>query len=177
MGKRKNAVFSARQAALCGILAALALVIMLLGGLIPLATFCCPVLAGVLLVPVQERCGNRIALAWYGTVSLLACLLGPDKEAAAVFVFLGYYPVLQQVLDRWPKALGLLGRLLLFNGAICILYGLLIFVFTMPDVAAEFRSTSYWMLAAMLVLGNIVFLLFDQVLRRIRRLWRRKWMR
>lgn len=177
MANRKSTAFAARQAALCGILAALAVVIMLLGGLIPLATFCCPVLAGVLLVPVQETCGSRIALAWYGAVSLLSCLLGPDKEAAAVFVFLGYYPVLQQVLDRWPKALGLLGRLLLFNGAVCILYTLLIFVFTMPSVAEEFRETSGWMLAVILVLGNVVFLLFDQVLRRVRQLLRQKWKR
>ena len=40
---------TAAQVALCGLLGALAVVIMLLGGIIPVATFCCPVLAAVLI--------------------------------------------------------------------------------------------------------------------------------
>ena len=42
---------------------------------------------------VLKTCGVRIAWAWYGAVAILSLLLAPDKEAAAVFAFLGYYPI------------------------------------------------------------------------------------
>ena len=83
---------TSKEIALCGVLAALALTVMILGGMFPAASYCCPVLACILLVPVVETCGRRIAWAWYGAVALLSCLLCPDPEAAALFLFLGYLP-------------------------------------------------------------------------------------
>ena len=41
--------------ALCGLMAALSIVILLLGGLIPLATFACPMLAMICLLPVLRE--------------------------------------------------------------------------------------------------------------------------
>ena len=62
----------------------------------PAATYFCPVLACLMLVPVTQTCGRRIAWAWYGAVAILSCLLCPDVEASALFVFLGYYPHCQR---------------------------------------------------------------------------------
>ena len=76
----------AKSVALGGVMAALAVVIMCMGGIIPLATYVCPMLCAVLLAAVLRLTGRRIGWAWYGAVSLLSLLLGPDKEAAAVFV-------------------------------------------------------------------------------------------
>lgn len=64
---------TSKEMALCGVLAALALTVMILGGMFPAASYCCPVLACILLVPVVETCGRRIAWAWYGAVALLSC--------------------------------------------------------------------------------------------------------
>ena len=47
------------EIALCGMMTALAVVILCLGGLIPAATFCCPVLASLVLLPVMQRWGRR----------------------------------------------------------------------------------------------------------------------
>ena len=79
----------ASRMALGGVLAAVAVVIMSLGGLIPVATYVCPMLCAVLLQVVLMTCGKRVAWAWYGAVALLSVLLSPDKEAAAVLIFLG----------------------------------------------------------------------------------------
>ena len=49
--------------ALGGVLAALAVVVMSLGGLIPVATFVCPMLCMILLRFVCQLCGNRIGWA------------------------------------------------------------------------------------------------------------------
>ncbi len=149
-------------------MAALAIVIMSLGGLIPVATFVCPVLCMMILAFVLKMCGSRIAWAWYGAVSILSILLGPDKEAAAVFVFLGFYPILKPRLDG--KKLCLFLKLLFFNAAILVMYGILIRLFGMEQIASEYREMGIVMTGIMLVLGNITFFLLDKVLTRFQRI-------
>ena len=156
--------FEARGIALGGMMAALAVVVMSLGGLIPVATFVCPMLCMLLLAFVSRVCGRRIGWAWYGAVAVLSLLLGPDKEAAAVFLFLGFYPLLKPRLEtlrlRW------LWKGLLFNTAILLMYWLLIHLFGMAQIAAEYQELGTVMTAIMLGLGNVTFFLLDRVLTR-----------
>ena len=91
MSKRNEMHTSVKATALGGMMAGLAIVIMCLGGLVPLATFVCPVLCMLLLQYVLRLCGRRIGWAWYGAVAILSMLMGPDKEAATFFVFIGYF--------------------------------------------------------------------------------------
>lgn len=151
-----------REMALGGVLAALAIVIMTLGGLIPFATYACPMLCGILLMLVSTMCGNRVGWAWYGAVSLLSILLGPDKEAAAVFVALGYYPIIKPHLDK--TRLRWFWKLLLFNAVTALLYAMLMYVFGMTQLMAEFREVGRIGLLIILFLGNICFIMLDRVL-------------
>lgn len=148
--------------ALGGVMAALAVVVMCMGGLIPVATFVCPMLCMLLLVLVIARCGNRVAWAWYGAVSVLSLLLGPDKEAAAVFVFLGYYPILKPRMDKLP--LKWLWKLLYFNTVILMMYWLLLNVFGMAQVMQEFEEMGLIMTVVTLIMGNVTFILLDRLL-------------
>lgn len=151
--------------ALGGVLAALAMVVMSLGGLIPVATFVCPMLCIILLRFVCQLCGNRIGWAWYGAVAVLSFLLGPDKEAAAVFLFLGFYPIVKPKLDTM-KVSWLL-KLLLFNTAIGCMYYLLIHLLGMAQIAAEYAQMGTVLTVIMLLLGNLTFYLLDLVLTRL----------
>ncbi len=153
---------TAKQIALGGIIAALAVIIMSMGGLIPVATYVCPMLCTILQFVVLNFCGGRIAWAWYGAVSILSLLLGPDKEAAAVFVFIGYYPILKPKMDGLPTKW--LWKGLFFNTAILAMYWLLIHLFGMAQVAAEFAELGRIMMAVMLVMGNVIFFLLDRIL-------------
>lgn len=162
----------ASRMALGGVLAALAVVIMSLGGLIPVATYVSPMFCAILLQIVLQSCGVRIAWAWYGAVAILSILLSPDKEAAAVFLFLGYYPIVKPLLDRLPVPL--LWKGLLFNGSMGIMYFLLLKIFGMAELNAEFSEMGNIMLIVLLLMGNITFFLLDRLLgmpklRRIRR--------
>ncbi len=148
--------------ALGGVMAALAVVVMSLGGLIPVATFVCPMVCMLLLVAVISRCGNRVAWAWYGTVAILSLLLGPDKEAAAVFVFLGYYPILKPKMDALP--LKWLWKLLYFNAAILLMYWLLLNLFGMAEILAEFEEMGTVLTLVTLVMGNVTFFMLDRLL-------------
>lgn len=145
-------------------MAALAVVIMSLGGMIPVATYVCPMFCALLLQFVLKLCGSRIAWAWYGAVAILSLLLGPDKEAAAVFVFLGYYPILKPWLDR--RKLKWLWKGLLFNGATLVMYWLLMYLFGMEAILEEFQGMGIAMTAVLLILGNVTFFLLDKVLGR-----------
>ena len=155
---------SARMMAFGGMMAALALVIMNLGGLIPIATFVCPMLCMMILAFVVKMCGSRIGWAWYGVVAILSFLMAPDKDAAAVFAFLGFYPIVKPRLD--PMKAAVLLKLLLFNTAILLMYGILIHLFGMAQIAAEYQELGSIMTAVMLIMGNVIFFLLDKVLTR-----------
>lgn len=156
---RRNA---AQKIALGGVLAALAAVIMTMGGLIPVATYVCPMICCLILFIVFKLCGSRIAWAWYGAVSLLSLLFGPDKEAAAVFLGLGYYPIIKPVLDK--SRFYLILKITLFNGVTALLYTALIYLVGMESLMEEFRELGMWGLGIMLILGNVSFFLLDKVL-------------
>ncbi len=152
----------AANVALGGVLAALAVVVMSMGTLIPVATYVCPMICTVLLQVVLKTCGRRIAWAWYGAVAFLGLLLAPDKEAAAVYVFIGYYPILKPRLDR--RKLPWLWKGLLFNCAIVVMYLSLLRLFGMEQLVVEFEEMGAVMTVILLILGNVTFFLLDRLL-------------
>lgn len=153
---------SAHKIALGGVLAALAVVIMTMGGLIPVATYVCPMACCLILFIVFQLCGSRVAWAWYAAVSLLSLLLGPDKEAAAVFLALGYYPIIKPFFDK--TKLGFILKMALFNGVTVLLYTVLMYVVGMDSLITEFRELGLVGLIVFLILGNVSFFLLDRVL-------------
>ena len=154
----------AANIALGGVLAALAVVIMSMGTLIPVATYVCPMICCLILQLVRKVCGSRIGWAWYGAVSLLSLLMAPDKEAAAVFLALGYYPILKPKFDR--KKGNLLWKLLYFNAVILLTYWLLMHLFGFDQIEAEFSEMGILLTTVMLILGNVTFFLLDKLLDR-----------
>lgn len=151
-----------RRIALGGMLAAVALVIMCLGGLIPIATYICPMLCCATAFVVLRFCGKRIAWTWFGTVSILSLLLAPDKEAAVVFLFLGYYPLIKGSVDT--KRLSVVIKFAYFNIAILAAYWVLIEILGLDQIAQENVEFGLWGIALLLVLGNITFFLLDRLL-------------
>lgn len=159
---------NSRHMALGGVLGAVAVVIMCLGGLIPFATYICPMLCVLTLQIVVRTCGKRIGWAWYGAVSFLTSLLSPDKEAAAVFVFLGYYPMIKPQFDGYR--LGWVLKFLVFNISSVAAYGFLIWIMGMDFLMEEFLGAGVWGLILTLGLGNLCFYMMDILLCRISRL-------
>lgn len=155
---------SASSIALGGVLAALAVVIMAMGTIIPVATFICPVFCMLILQLVLKLCGSRIAWAWFGAVAILVALLAPDKEAAVVFVFLGYYPIIK---PRFDKSRGKwLWKILFFNGVIAAVYFLLLRILGLTEVGEEYAQMGAVLTVIMVFLGNATFFLLDKLLGR-----------
>ena len=150
--------------ALGGMLAAAAVVLMCIGTIIPIATYTAPALCMMVGQVVLKICGSRIAWAWYGVVAILGLLLAPDKEAAAVFVALGCYPVVKPNLDRMKAPW--LWKGLLFNGGILLLYWILLHIVGMSQLMEEFSGLGMTMTAVLLLLGNVTFFLLDHSMSR-----------
>lgn len=152
----------AANTAFGGIFAAVAVVIMSMGTLIPVATYVCPMICALILQLVLKITGRRIAWAWYGAVSLLSLLMAPDKEAAVVFLALGYYPIVKPRLDTLRAAW--FRKLLLFNAVILLAYWMMMHLFGFDRLASEFADMGSIMTLIMLLLGNVTFYLLDKLL-------------
>ena len=143
-----------QKIALCGVLSALSVVVLLVGNVLQIGTYAAPMLASFLLIPVLEDYGKKYALLLYAVVSLLSLFLVPDKELVLFYVLvLGYYPVLRVQLNnirrgvlRWMAKFGC------FNAAVVIMYALLIVVLAPPELVQEFAAEGTPMLLALLAL-------------------------
>lgn len=153
--------------ALCGVLGALSVAILAMGGLIPLATYCAPMLAGMALLPVLAECPERYAWMTWAATAVLGVLLVPDRELALVYALvLGPYPMLKERIDRLHAApVRLACRLAAFNAAVLLCYGLLLVVFPLPGLMEEFTAGGTLLAVATLVTGNLAFLVYDAALR------------
>ncbi len=154
-----------RKMALTGMLCALAVVIMMLGGVIPLATFCCPALAGLMLIPVFVECGEKLSWCAYAAIAALSLIFCPDKEAALLLTFIGYYPILRWRLDQLrSRLLRVVAKLGVFNLAVLTMYALSILVLQMDQILREYQEMGLALTVACLLIGNITLLLYDRLI-------------
>lgn len=166
---------SAKQMALCGVLAALAVTAVTLSGMLPFAAYCGPVLASALLVPVLQLCGKRMAWAWYAAVAFVSIMFCPDPEASILFLLLGYYPIIKCSLDKIScRPLRILAKLMVFCAAMAIMYVVLIYLLGLDQVAQEMETESPWLVATFGLLGLVTFAMTDILLARLVALFQRR---
>ena len=163
---------TARKTALCGLLTALAVVVMLLTGALGIGTFAGPVLAMAVLLPVLEEYGTKSALTAYAAAAILGLLLIPDPELAWVYAAFGWYPVVRPRIAQLPSRVLRIGiRIALCTGVVLALYGLLL---RGLGLTADLLNATALFNLLLLVMGNIVFLLLDKALERLTHLWHHK---
>lgn len=147
-------------AALCGVAAALGVVLMLAGSLIGVGIYAAPMVAGLLLLPVRERCGTGAALLCFLATTLMCALLGVEAEQWILYlVFFGWYPLALQKLSTLPRAARIAVKFLCFNVPVVAAELLLIFIVTPQTVAL-------WPAIGMLALANVTFALYDRLIPR-----------
>jgi len=74
------------KTALCGVFGALSIVIMLMGSIIPMATYMCPAIAAFLILPVVAEYGEKTAFTLYAAVSLLSMIMIAEKEFVLMYI-------------------------------------------------------------------------------------------
>lgn len=147
-----------KRIALCGMMAALSTVILIMGAVLGLGIYLAPMVAGVILLPVGRSCGWKYHTMLWLAVSLLAFLLVPEIEENLMYLCLfGCYPILYPKLCGLPGGLRVVVKLLLFNGAFLLVELLVMWVLVPETVEAGY-------LAVLLLLGNVMFLCYDRAL-------------
>ena len=145
----------ARMLAVCSMMCALGVVILLLGAVLDLGMYLCPILVGLLTVPLGKKYGLKKQLSVWLITSLLSILFVPNPEENLMYLCLfGWYPAVYPVFSRLPKVLRLAVKLLLFNGIIIAVEALVVSVLV-PE------TLSGTMIVILLVLGNLTFLVYD----------------
>ena len=139
-------------------MAAVCVVLMLLGSIMELGMYAVPLLIGLLLIPIGDTYGRKYQTMLWLVISVLSLMLVPSMEQNLMFFGLfGWYPILYPRLQRLPNLLRILVKLLLFNGAVIAIEALVMLVLV-PEVLGT------GMLAVLLVMGNVIFLLYDRLI-------------
>lgn len=152
------------KVALCGVIAALSVVVLFLTGVVPVATIALPAVAGCFLIAVVAETDVRSGVAVYAIVSVLTALLVPDREATLFYiVFFGYYPALYGTLSRIRNSVARwAAKLLVFNAAAVLEALLAVWLLGIP--LAEMLSFGWPFIPVLLLLMNAVFILYDLAL-------------
>jgi len=153
--------------ALGGLMAALSVVVMCLGGMLPFMTYVSPVVCVTIGAILLKIIGKNGFVSWYFAVMLLSLLLCPDKEAAAVFAAFGYYPLIRGWLQRLPARW--IFKILYFNAVTLLLYWVLMHIIGMQQLYEEFSELGMVMTVIVLLTGNFVFVFLDIILQRLER--------
>lgn len=113
-----------KRIALCGVVSALALVLMLLAGVLPTSSYALAALSGVVLILVIAEFGAKTAVSAFFCVAIMSFFFVADKEVMMLFVcFLGWYPIAKGRLDRIkPWWAGYLCRFAIFAAAVTVFY-------------------------------------------------------
>ena len=152
-----------KRIALCGMFGALSVTVMLMGSIIPFATYMCPAIAAFFILPIVYEYKEKTGFMLYLAVSILSVLLVAEKEFAFVYIFIfGLYCVFKFRMDKIkPVFLQYAAKSLYCLVATALCYGLLLFVFPSPLLTEDFGDFTLWLGIAFLVLITLVFLMFD----------------
>ena len=154
---------AAKTTAFCGMAAALSVAILMISGMIPVLTYTAPLAVSLILVPVKKTFGNRAAWMTFTAVSLLAVILGADKEAAFFYLFFGWYPLFREQMEKIPgRLLKAAAKMLLFSLLTAAMYSFLILILGMQ----ELRDEHFWMDLLFYLLFVLVMMMFDTLLGR-----------
>ena len=150
------------KVALCGLIAALASVILLLSYSSYLL-YTVPALAGLLMAVADRECGRKYAIITL-LITALLCLvtLGGLILPRVLFIgFFGYYPLVKTSVERWPRPLAWMVKIAVFNVAAILCFVFLVYVLSLP---AAIQAIGVWGPYSMLLLavaGNVAFPIFD----------------
>jgi len=138
-------------------LAALQLVLLYLGTLLPSWKLASVAVAGVITAAVLIECGPVSSVLAYVAVSVLGIVLLPQKALGFLYlVFFGYYPLIKSLAEHvHSRVLEWIAKLAVFNVACTICFAAVRFGFV-TDVALP--EAAVWLLWLGL---NGVFLVFD----------------
>ena len=135
---------------------------------IPILLYTVPAIAGVLFIIPAIEFGTKWAFLCYGVSAVLSLILPTEKEALIVFIgALGLYPTVKMLIERIGKKwLEILLKFAFFNATITASYWVVFKILGANPFQNKFFGLKVTILLSLL-LGNIVFFIYDVALSRI----------
>ena len=171
---RTNKVKSVKVA-MGGILAALSVIFMFFTSIFPSMTYAAPAVCGALLMVSVIEISSWFSLIIYAVVGFLSIFLVADKEAAIMYLlFFGYYPIIKGTIE---------GKLSLIPSWICKYIIFNIGVIVSYFICSKFLGIEYdeignfgkMSVIILLIMGNIIFAIYDLALTRLVSVYLRHW--
>ena len=164
-----------KELILSSIVAALALFLMIIAGIMPIGTYAIPVLASLLYIVLVKEIGYGWAVMAYAVTSIMSLILCADKETAINFIlFFGYYPILEMQLKKIKLlVLRIIVKLTIFNAAMIVIFYIATFVLMVP--ASAYTVFGLYIPWIILAVGNVVFIIYDYALTGLTKQYDRYW--
>lgn len=151
------------------IMSALATTFMLLS-YFPYLTYAIPAVAGLFIMAVVIEINCKWALFSYLTSSVLIFLSSETESRLLYIFFLGYYPILKALIEKWRKPVPeWIVKIFLFNSAVLTVY--LIFAKPFGIDLEDFKTLGKYSALIILALGNITFVFYDIAVSRMATLY------
>ena len=162
---RRRSQKRTRRLAICAILSAIGVILLYLGAIIEVLDLSVVVIASLVCILAVLEMGGAWPWMVYGVISILSLVLLPQKSPAAIFlIFGGYYPILKAYYERLPQLVSWLLKFVNFNAALAAVLFLSKKILMLPDLALLDHPLG---IAVTLMVGNVVFLLYDIALTRM----------
>ena len=151
-------MMNTKKIAAGAMMAAVCLVIMLLGAVIDLGTYAAALLAGLASMPYGQKYGRKYQLMVFAASAALCFMLVPNIEQNLMYLgFYGWYPILRPSLQKLPKALCYGLKFVVFN--LCfIALELLVMLVLVPEAMGGVLFVVFIMTA------NVVFFAYDYMI-------------
>ncbi|MBQ9151978.1 MAG: hypothetical protein IJX72_06985 [Clostridia bacterium] len=181
---RRERRLTTRRMVTCALLCALAVVFLGMGALIEVFDLTAAAVAALILLPVLLCYGGKYAWLSYAVTAVLGVMLMPQSLATWTFAGLtGYYPIIKNRLDRLPRVLGWIVKLLLLTAVLCLY--LAVFHFLVMGGEGSFADSflkgfgeaegSTYMAWAVIGLSVFTYVLFDILIDRLLVIYYLRW--
>ena len=164
--KRKDTRASIKRLTVCAMLTALGVIFLGVGALVEVLDITMSVFASICVIIAIVEYGKSAPWMVYASISVLSLLLLPNKFPAALFaLFAGFYPILKEKLERKNKVIRWVLKEIIFNVCLAIIMLLYFFLFFKGTIQVP------WMIAAAVILSELVFILYDKAISKIIRIY------
>ena len=151
-----------KRLTVCAMFSALGVVLLLVGSMVEVMDIAMAALASLLCIFAVIEYGGSTPWLIFAVTGVLSLVLLPNKTPAAMYVvFLGYYPIIKEKLEKLKKPIAWLLKEVIFNVSLVALF-LIVRFLLMPNV-----SDPIWIYAVFVVLAEITFVLYDIALTRL----------
>lgn len=149
-----------KNTAVCGLMTALSVVLMMLTTLIPVFMYVIPIVTGIIVLFVADVSNKKWGAGVYFSTAFLSILLITDKEAALTYaLFFGYFPLIKESIEKLPKALAWILKIVLFNIATVGIGVISFYVFGISG--DEYDEFGKFTIPILLIMANVAFVLYD----------------